>query len=526
MITLDALACESGESLATEQVEAASQAETLGALGKAASSLRGRLGESLASVARLDAPIGARDHLLARGAARLQPCRARARERQRVGLDPALQARDRARSELRAGARAARDGVQQRRRARAEPNPSHARVRAARPRDRAREALHQRALLLVDHRRDRQGARDLRAVEADLPPGLHALQQPFGALRAHRRRRTRPWPRRSRPSGSPPTTRSPSSTWASATSRTTGSTRRRACSATPKRAISSARWGAARSGWHTSSSDAAELARLTELSHGKPWEPDAQSILSTIAFLAGRMTESAQHLRAAASQARQQGLPERAAAMLLSLAWEQGISGMKREARETVVQARAALPRGAILPELAMGLALSGQTTEAESMAEALSRKSPVDTLMQQAYLPEVRAAVALERGQHARAIELLEAVRAARAGSLPHVAPAPRSRVSRRGPREGRRSGARAVPAAPRGAASSARSSRSAGSSWRGARRVGPPRRQPARLPGPARGLEGRRSRAGPSSSRPRPSTPSSASDRRIFVVRPWRAC
>ena len=158
--------------------------------------------------------------------------------------------------------------------------------------------------------------------------------------------------------------------------------------------------------------DAAELARLTELSHGKPWEPDAQSILSTIAFLAGRMTESAQHLRAAASQARQQGLPERAAAMLLTLAWEQGISGMKREARETVVQARAALPRGAILPDLAMGLALSGQTTEAESMAEALSRKSPVDTLMQQAYLPEVRAAVALERGQHARAVELLEAVR------------------------------------------------------------------------------------------------------------------
>jgi eukaryotic-like serine/threonine-protein kinase len=57
VITLDATNCRSGESLAREQVEAESKEEVLQALGRAASRLRGRLGESLASLERFDTPI-------------------------------------------------------------------------------------------------------------------------------------------------------------------------------------------------------------------------------------------------------------------------------------------------------------------------------------------------------------------------------------------------------------------------------------------------------------------------------------
>jgi tetratricopeptide (TPR) repeat protein len=56
-VALDAVSCSTGEYLAREQREAASKELVLQELGKAASSLRKRLGESLASLRKFDAPI-------------------------------------------------------------------------------------------------------------------------------------------------------------------------------------------------------------------------------------------------------------------------------------------------------------------------------------------------------------------------------------------------------------------------------------------------------------------------------------
>ena len=59
VIGVDAVSCSSGDTLAKEQEEAASKQEVLKALGKAASSLRGRLGESLATIQKFDVPVEA-----------------------------------------------------------------------------------------------------------------------------------------------------------------------------------------------------------------------------------------------------------------------------------------------------------------------------------------------------------------------------------------------------------------------------------------------------------------------------------
>jgi len=59
IVSLDAVACSTGDSLAKEQAEAASKEGVLKALGTAASSLRARLGESLASVQKFDVPVEA-----------------------------------------------------------------------------------------------------------------------------------------------------------------------------------------------------------------------------------------------------------------------------------------------------------------------------------------------------------------------------------------------------------------------------------------------------------------------------------
>ena len=57
VIDLNAVTCATGDSLAREQVEAANSEQVLQALGRAASRLRAKLGESLSSVQRFDVPI-------------------------------------------------------------------------------------------------------------------------------------------------------------------------------------------------------------------------------------------------------------------------------------------------------------------------------------------------------------------------------------------------------------------------------------------------------------------------------------
>ena len=58
VLGLKAVNCQSGETLAQTQVTAASKEKVLDALGEAASKLRGELGESLATVQRFDIPLG------------------------------------------------------------------------------------------------------------------------------------------------------------------------------------------------------------------------------------------------------------------------------------------------------------------------------------------------------------------------------------------------------------------------------------------------------------------------------------
>src|SRR5439155_928941 len=59
VIGVDAIGCSSGDTLAKEQEEAATKQDVLKALGKATASLRGKLGESLATIQKFDVPVEA-----------------------------------------------------------------------------------------------------------------------------------------------------------------------------------------------------------------------------------------------------------------------------------------------------------------------------------------------------------------------------------------------------------------------------------------------------------------------------------
>jgi hypothetical protein len=57
VVVVDAINCQTGDTLAREQVEVEKKEQVLGAVGEAASRLRGKLGESLASIKKFDAPV-------------------------------------------------------------------------------------------------------------------------------------------------------------------------------------------------------------------------------------------------------------------------------------------------------------------------------------------------------------------------------------------------------------------------------------------------------------------------------------
>jgi serine/threonine protein kinase/Flp pilus assembly protein TadD len=59
VIGVDAVGCSTGDTLAKEQEEAATKQDVLKALGKASSSLRSKLGESLATIQKFDVPVEA-----------------------------------------------------------------------------------------------------------------------------------------------------------------------------------------------------------------------------------------------------------------------------------------------------------------------------------------------------------------------------------------------------------------------------------------------------------------------------------
>jgi eukaryotic-like serine/threonine-protein kinase len=74
LITLKAINCATGESLASTTADADDKNHVLDALGKTASDIRGKLGESLASVQKYDVPPRERDHTVAGCATGLWPC--------------------------------------------------------------------------------------------------------------------------------------------------------------------------------------------------------------------------------------------------------------------------------------------------------------------------------------------------------------------------------------------------------------------------------------------------------------------
>ena len=124
--------------------------------------------------------------------------------------------------------------------------------------------------------------------------------------------------------------------------------------------------------------------------------------------LTRRAMESAQHNDAKESAAMYQaveGLREDA-------------SGNRERARDNVNAAVKLAPNREVRAIAALVLARAGDTAAADKLAAELDTSVPLDTLVQRYWLPTIRAAVALQRNDPNRALELLQASNTVELGS------------------------------------------------------------------------------------------------------------
>jgi eukaryotic-like serine/threonine-protein kinase len=155
--------------------------------------------------------------------------------------------------------------------------------------------------------------------------------------------------------------------------------------------------------------DAGEMARLVAIAADKPAEEDLLlSEQSDTEAYYGHLAKARELSRRAAESARQAGAKERAALWQANGALREVEFGNSASAREETTAALALTPGRGIEALAAMALARSGDVAGAQKLANKLNNDFPLNTILQGYWLPAIRAAIELHRKNPAGSIELL----------------------------------------------------------------------------------------------------------------------
>ena len=157
--------------------------------------------------------------------------------------------------------------------------------------------------------------------------------------------------------------------------------------------------------------DKAGMEREAALAQGKS---ETQGwIFDHAAFVlayTGRLQEARRMSQRAVDFAQQAGHREKAALYVTRLALLEAFFGNAPATKRSAVEALALARDREVQFGAAFALALSGNSSQAQTLADDLEKHFPEDTAVRFNYLPSVRALLALNRGEPSKAIELLQA--------------------------------------------------------------------------------------------------------------------
>jgi len=418
VIALEALNCGTGETLAREQVEAENKEKVLGAVGRAASRMRGRLGESLSSVQKLDAPIEATTSSLeALKAFSLgEAQRAKGSEagaipfyKRALELDPNF-----ALAYAKLGTVYGNLGEEEV----AVQYYTKAFERRERVSEREKlyisahyyntvtgeldKAIETYTLWGQTYPRDWTPRNNLSLAYGGIGQFEKAVEEGREALRLN------------------PNSPLPYVVLAGAYA---GLNRFEEAKAICQKAVAQKLdYAATHLGLYLTAfvqGDSAAMEREARWARGKPGEHMMLWVEGGVAAFKGRLRDAREIWRRAVEMAQRANLKEAAAGVMVGQAMTEAACGNVRQARDLAREAMGLARSRSILPSAALALGLAGEVGQAQKLIDELGRRFPSDTLMNAVWLPTARAAVEVRHGNPGRAIELLRAAAPYEMGNL-----------------------------------------------------------------------------------------------------------
>ena len=167
--------------------------------------------------------------------------------------------------------------------------------------------------------------------------------------------------------------------------------------------------------------DSEEMARQLASAMGKPGTEDQMLAMQadTDAYF-GRLEKARESTRSAQASALHAGSPEAAALWQLDGALHEAELGDPKRARQQALDALAAGSGKNAHIMAALALARSGEPKRAQSLADDLGKQFPSDTFVNDYWVPAIRAAAALDEKNPSAALEALQATAPYELGSPP----------------------------------------------------------------------------------------------------------
>jgi DNA-binding winged helix-turn-helix (wHTH) protein/predicted Zn-dependent protease len=167
--------------------------------------------------------------------------------------------------------------------------------------------------------------------------------------------------------------------------------------------------------------DHAEMERQAALGEKRAYTGDwiFARRASSLAY-AGRLSEARKMSQRAVDLAREADQRERAAQFQVSLAVREAFFGERDAARQSAKAALSISNGRDVQYGAALAFALAADSSRATAMANDLERRLPEDTAVRFSYVPTLRAALAMNRGDASRAVEALQVAASHELGSSP----------------------------------------------------------------------------------------------------------
>ncbi len=171
--------------------------------------------------------------------------------------------------------------------------------------------------------------------------------------------------------------------------------------------------------------DSAAMAEQQQWFAGKPdYENFGLALASDTEAYSGHLGKARELTKRAVDSAIRVDSKETGAIWQANAALQQAAYGNAAEARQSAAEALKLAPAsqgGGV--EAALAFAIAGDTARAESLAQDLGKRYPLDTQMQSLWLPAIQAQVALNKKNPAAALNTLQAASAIELGQMAFIA-------------------------------------------------------------------------------------------------------